>query len=182
MDLIPFQPSSLSFFKPYPAASCTDGMGWRASGSFGLMDWTARNILSTSEHSPQSSRGRRQVRFPTTGQISMVSTSKRTKSCPLASWALIPQLTGRYVHLQSSASQPPAETSPFLPLDLLFLGSAIRTVSTEMSFHPAPMIQKWLWIGYLRLTQFILNRIVKSKQSCNETFLIFKEQISGVSG
>lgn len=86
----------------------------------------------------------------------------------------------------SSSNPPPLnhlQRSPHFLLWIYFFGgSTIRTVPTEMSFHPAPMIQKWLWIEYLKLTQFILNRMVKSKQSCNETFLIFKEQISGMSG
>lgn len=111
-----------------------------------------------------------------TSMIPMVST---VKSCPV--WALIPQLTGRYLYLQSSTSQVPAEIPSSLSLDLLFLGSTIRTLPPEMSFHPVLMIQKLLWIEHLKLTQFILNRMVKSKQSCNDTFLIFKEQISGTS-
>lgn len=118
MDFIPCQPSSLSFFKPYSAASRTAGMCWRASGSFGLMVWPARSTLSSSEHWPWSSRGRRQARFSTTSQIPMVPTSMRTKSCPV--WGLIPQLTGRYLHLQSSTSQLPAEIFTSLTLDFLF--------------------------------------------------------------
>lgn len=178
MDFTPCQPSSRSFFKPYPAASQTAGMGW-ASGS--LVLWTGQ----PEEHYPHQNApheaGSRQVRFSTTGQISMVSTSMRTKSCcPVL--PLIPQLTGG----TSSSNPPPLnhlQRSPYFLLCIYFFGgSTIRTVPTEMSFHPAPMIQKWLWIEYLKLTQFILNRMVKSKQSCNETFLIFKEQISGMSG
>jgi len=51
---------------------------------------------------------------------------------------------------------------------------------TEMSYHPAPMIQKWLWTEYIKMTQFILNRKVKRKQLCNEIFSIFKDQITGL--
>lgn len=81
MDFIPCQPSSLSFFKPCPAASCTAGMCWWASGSFGLQTGQPE-ALSTSQHCPQSRRGWRQVRFSNASQISMVSTGMKTRSCP----------------------------------------------------------------------------------------------------
>lgn len=155
-------------------------MGW-TSGSFGLKDWTARSTLSTSELFPQSSKVENKWAFPlpvrfqwlpqTQGQNLLV------QYCPV-----IPQLTRRHLHLWSSAAQPPAQISACLTFSLLFLGLTTRTVPTEMSYHPAFTIQKWLWTEYLKLTQLILNRRVKSKQLCNETFLIFKEQISGVSG
>lgn len=182
MDFTPCQPSSLTFFKPYPADSHTAGMCWWASGSFGL--WTGQPEALYPHQNTAHEAAKVEMRLSTASQIPTVSTSmipmvSTVKYCPV--WALIPQLTGRYLSLQSSISQVPAEISTSLTLDLLFLGSTIRTLPPEMSFHPAPMTQKLLWIEHLKLTQFILNRMVKSKQSCNETFLIFKEQISGTS-
>lgn len=155
-------------------------MGW-TSGSFGLRDWTARSTSSISEQFPWSSTGRTQVSFPTTSCILMASQTQGQnllmQYCPK-----IPQLMGRHLHLWSSTSQPTAQIPHISHFWFAFPGFNHQYYVYQDKLSPSIYNRERLWTEYLKLTQFVLNRRLKSKLLCNETFLIFKEQISGVSG
>lgn len=79
MDFTPCQPSSLSCFKPYPAAF---HIALEQGELLALLDldWTARRTSSISEFFPRISSGRKHVSFPTSGWISMAPTITGTKS------------------------------------------------------------------------------------------------------
>lgn len=135
-----FHPLPTKLSQLLQALSCSLLHSWNVLVGFWLLwatDWTARSFIHITTLPTKQERLETSEVFQCQSDFNGFHGHEDKI---LSIWALIPQLSGRYLHLQPSTFQPPAEiyTSP------TFWISFFWVLPTEMNCHPVPIIKKWL--------------------------------------